>query len=98
MPLYEYKCSSCGDVFEVMQKVADEPLTLHENCGGRVERLLSPPALQFKGTGWYVTDYGRSSKEKPDTSKPAQKGSESDSSKGASKPQAPAVKSPSPEK
>jgi len=59
MPLYEYKCKSCGDVFEVMQKFSDEPLTLHEVCGGAVERLISPPAFQFKGSGWYITDYAR---------------------------------------
>ena len=59
MPLYEYKCQSCGAVFEVRQRFSDEPLKVHEGCGGAVERLLSPPALQFKGTGWYVTDYGR---------------------------------------
>jgi putative FmdB family regulatory protein len=59
MPLYEYACDRCGKTFEVMQKFADEPLTIHENCGGKVERLLSAPALQFKGTGWYVTDYAR---------------------------------------
>ena len=61
MPLYEYKCDRCGGVFEVMQKFADAPLEEHENCGGHVERLLSAPALQFKGTGWYVTDYARNS-------------------------------------
>jgi len=43
-----------------MQKFADEPLKVHEGCGGEVERLLSAPALQFKGSGWYITDYGRS--------------------------------------
>ncbi len=59
MPLYEYKCGSCGAVFEVMQKFSDEPLRAHEGCGGSVERLISPPALQFKGTGWYITDYAR---------------------------------------
>ena len=57
MPLYEYKCQSCGEIFELMQKFSDEPLKVHEKCGGNVERLLSPPALQFKGSGWYVTDY-----------------------------------------
>jgi putative FmdB family regulatory protein len=61
MPLYEYKCARCGDVFEVMQKFSDNPLEQHEGCGGHVERLLSAPALQFKGTGWYVTDYARNS-------------------------------------
>jgi len=59
MPLYEYKCDTCGEVFEVMQKFADEPLALHPKCGGPVHRLLSAPALQFKGTGWYVTDYAK---------------------------------------
>ena len=59
MPLYEYKCDNCGDVFEVMQKFADEPLTVHDKCGGPVHRLLSAPALQFKGSGWYVTDYAK---------------------------------------
>lgn len=59
MPLYEYKCANCGEVFEVMQKFADAPLTMHEGCGGAVERLISSPALQFKGTGWYITDYAK---------------------------------------
>jgi len=59
MPLYEYRCEGCGEIFEVMQKFADEPLTVHEKCGAPVRRLLSAPALQFKGTGWYVTDYAR---------------------------------------
>ena len=61
MPLYEYRCHRCGKTFEVIQKFSDEPLSVHENCGGEVERLLSPPALQFKGTGWYVTDYASKS-------------------------------------
>jgi putative FmdB family regulatory protein len=59
MPLYEYRCDRCGQTFEVKQKFSDQPLTQHEGCGGSVERLLSPPALQFKGSGWYVTDYGK---------------------------------------
>jgi putative FmdB family regulatory protein len=59
MPRYDYRCEQCGETFEVKQKFADEPLTVHEKCGGKVERLISAPALQFKGTGWYVTDYGR---------------------------------------
>jgi len=60
MPLYEYRCHGCGKTFEVLQKFSDEPLARHEGCGGEVERLISPSALQFKGTGWYVTDYARS--------------------------------------
>jgi putative FmdB family regulatory protein len=59
MPLYEYKCGSCGKTFEVLQKFADEPLKTHPECGGPVERLLSAPAFHLKGTGWYATDYGK---------------------------------------
>jgi putative FmdB family regulatory protein len=59
MPLYEYKCHSCGKTFEVIQKFADEPLKTHPECGGEVERLMSAPAFHLKGKGWYVTDYGK---------------------------------------
>ena len=59
MPLYEYSCHGCGKTFEVRQKFADASLTVHPDCGGEVERLISVPTFQFKGTGWYVTDYGR---------------------------------------
>ncbi len=62
MPLYDYRCHKCNEVFEVLQKFSDEPLQVHEGCGGELERLISPPALQFKGTGWYVTDYGKGGK------------------------------------
>ncbi|MGA2133021.1 MAG: FmdB family zinc ribbon protein [Bryobacteraceae bacterium] len=69
MPLYEYKCAACGEVFEIIQKFSDEPLHEHPGCGGAVERLVSVSALQFKGSGWYVTDYGKNGsspvKEKP---------------------------------
>jgi putative FmdB family regulatory protein len=70
MPLYDYRCHRCGEVFEVRQKFSDEPLTVHEACGGELERLISAPALQFKGTGWYVTDYAKSGKS-PSTSSPS---------------------------
>src|ERR1035437_1591189 len=59
MPLYDYRCHQCGETFEVRQKFADVVLTVHEGCGGELERLISLPALQFKGTGWYRSDYGR---------------------------------------
>jgi putative FmdB family regulatory protein len=62
MPLYEYQCEKCGELFEVMQKFADEPLKKHDKCGGHVNRLLSAPAFQFKGSGWYVNDYAKSGK------------------------------------
>lgn len=59
MPLYEYECQSCGRRTELLQRFSDEPLTTCPECGGKVRKLLSAPAVQFKGTGWYVTDYGR---------------------------------------
>ena len=59
MPMYEYKCDQCGQVFEVIQRFSDDPLTTHEGCGGHVERLISAPAFQFKGSGFYITDYAR---------------------------------------
>jgi len=85
MPLYEYRCSKCKDVFEVIQKFSDPPLTVHEGCGGPVERLISAPGLQFKGSGWYITDYARGgdSKAKKDSSAAESK---SDSKPADSKP------------
>ena len=58
MPLYEYECPKDG-TFEQMRKFSDPPLTACPTCGGPIEKLLSAPAIQFKGTGWYVTDYAR---------------------------------------
>lgn len=60
MPLYEYKCESCDKTFEVIQKFSDAPLEVHADCGGKLIRLVSPSALHFKGSGWYVNDYARS--------------------------------------
>jgi putative FmdB family regulatory protein len=59
MPIYEYRCTKCGHRFEAIQKVSDSPLTKCEKCKGKVERLISSPAIQFKGSGWYITDYAR---------------------------------------
>lgn len=83
MPLYEYKCDRCSETFEVIQKFSDEPLTVHVGCGGQVERLISRSALQFKGSGWYVTDYarGKSTSGEP---KPAAKSESGDSGSGSS--------------
>ena len=60
MPLYESHCGRCGRV-EVIRKFSDEPLTTCPTCGQEVQKLLSAPAIQFKGTGWYITDYARKS-------------------------------------
>ena len=59
MPLYEYKCDNCGERFETLQRFSDEPIKIHEKCGGTVQRLISTSALQFKGSGWYVNDYAK---------------------------------------
>ena len=75
MPLYDYRCHLCGETFEVRQKFSDEVLKVHEDCGGELERLISLPAIQFKGTGWYVTDYKGNGK-----SPAANSGKSSDSS------------------
>lgn len=68
MPLYEYQCKKCKHKFEKIQKFSDPPIKKCPECGGPVEKLLHAPAVQFKGTGWYVTDYA--GKNKMETSKP----------------------------
>ena len=57
MPLYEYQCKKCKAHTEAIQKFSDKPLVKCRKCGGRLEKLLSASAIQFKGSGWYVTDY-----------------------------------------
>jgi putative FmdB family regulatory protein len=84
MPLYEYECQKCGAVFEEIRKFSDPPLTHHEGCGGEVRKLLSAPAIQFKGTGWYVTDYARSGKAESDNQKNDKKAAKAEA-KGESK-------------
>jgi|ERR1044071_6746029 putative FmdB family regulatory protein len=81
MPLYEYECGSCGHRFEIIQKFSDGPPDACPKCGkGPLQRLMSSPAIQFKGTGWYVTDYagkGKSSEKSSSESKPAEKSDKS---------------------
>lgn len=62
MPIYEYRCSDCGAVFEVFQKFADDPVEVCERCSGPVTKVLHPVAIHFKGSGFYTTDYGRGKK------------------------------------
>src|SRR5258705_12206761 len=67
MPIYEFECRKCKTKLEVLQKMNDKPPVKCQKCGGRLERLHSAPAIQFKGSGWYVTDYageGRRAAEK----------------------------------
>ena len=61
MPIYEYRCETCGHTFEVLQRFSDEPVTVCESCGGPVNKVFHPVAIHFKGSGFYTTDYGRSS-------------------------------------
>jgi putative FmdB family regulatory protein len=74
MPLYEYKCKKCGHRFEKIQKFSDRMVKKCPECGGVVEQMISAPAVQFKGSGWYVTDYA---------SKPGASDSNSSESKDA---------------
>lgn len=62
MPIYEYSCKKCGKTIEVIQKFSDPILKKHEGCGGALTKLISASGFQFKGTGWYVTDYARKGK------------------------------------
>ncbi len=86
MPLYEYLCSDCGKVVEIIQKFSDEPLSTCSGCGGAMSRLLSAPAIQFKGSGWYVTDYSKKSNGgKPEAGSTQSTKSTSEESKPSSK-------------
>jgi putative FmdB family regulatory protein len=62
MPIYEYSCSKCGKTIEVIQKFSDPVLKKHQGCGGSLTKLISASGFQFKGSGWYVTDYARKGK------------------------------------
>lgn len=61
MPIYEYQCTKCGEVFEAFQKITDEPLSQCKFCNATVEKLISQSSFQLKGNGWYLTDYARRS-------------------------------------
>ena len=72
MPLYEYQCKKCQEIFEIIQKVDADPLKECIKCGGPVKKIISAPAIQFKGSGWYITDYARSEKQEKKPKTPAQ--------------------------
>ena len=78
MPLYEYQCDACAHRFEVIQKFSDAPIDVCPKCSGVVKKLLSSPAIQFKGTGWYITDYARAGKSDSATTKPSSSDSKSE--------------------
>jgi putative FmdB family regulatory protein len=89
MPLYEYECDACGQRFELIRKFSESALDACTLCGkGPVRRLMSSPAIQFKGTGWYITDYSSKGKAGTDSSSPAKsdtKKSDSGSTETAAK-------------
>lgn len=99
MPLYEYQCKKCRHRFEKIQKFSDRPVKKCPKCGGPVEQLLSAPAVQFKGSGWYVTDYARKGSSESGegakdggSSKPADKAEKSESKKADKKADKPGKK------
>jgi putative FmdB family regulatory protein len=81
MPLYEYQCKKCGHRFEKIQKFSDKPIKKCPKCGGAVEQTISAPAVQFKGSGWYVTDYARKSHTASDSGSKETKESKKDEKK-----------------
>ena len=83
MPLYEYECKKCGHRFERIQRFSDPLVKKCPECGGKVEQVLSAPAVQFKGSGWYVTDYAK--KSSTGSSSKSESESKSDSTKKETK-------------
>jgi len=83
MPLYEYQCQKCGHRFERIQRFSDPMVKKCPECGGKVEQMISAPAVQFKGSGWYVTDYAK--KSSAGSSSKGESESKSDSGKDSGK-------------
>ena len=81
MPIYEYECEKCGHRFEKIQKFSDPPVDTCPKCGGPVHKMQSAPAFQFKGTGWYVTDYAKSGKGETKETRSTPESAKSDSTK-----------------
>lgn len=96
MPIYEYKCDSCGAVTERLQKMSDKPLKKCPKCGGNVKKIISRSSFQLKGSGWYVTDYGKGTGGAAGTKKKgkaADEGGKAESAKGEAASSADAVES-----
>jgi putative FmdB family regulatory protein len=87
MPTYEYVCKQCGHLFEIVQSMRDDPLTECPECGGELRKVFAPPAISFKGSGFYATDHGKKATkpagEKGDTGEKGEKGDKGE--KGESK-------------
>jgi putative FmdB family regulatory protein len=83
MPIYEYRCEN-GHTFEVTQRMTDEPLAVHEECGAPVQRVFHPVAVHFKGSGFYNTDYGKKSRGAASSNSESSSGSDNSSSSSSS--------------
>ncbi len=81
MPVYEYECTQCGELEEVIQKFSDKPLTKCRHCAGKLQKLISQSTFRLKGTGWYVTDYAHKSQGSAASSKAKDKASTSKANK-----------------
>ena len=102
MPIYEYRCDACGDSFDVLQRMSDDPLVTCEKCGGTLRKVLHPVAIHFKGSGFYTTDYGKGSGRRPggrdgsadggESSSEGKPSSKDESSGGEKAPELPAAK------
>ena len=93
MPIYEYVCEKCTRKTEAIQRVGEKPLRICPHCGGKLKKAFSAPAIQFKGSGWYVTDYARAKKEeKKEASGGESKESSSEKESSADKSEKPAKK------
>lgn len=82
MPIYEYQCQACGRRHEQIQRLDDLPLAVCPDCGGPLKKMVSSPAFQFKGTGWYATDYATKKGAGPDGAKSSGKGEGAEQSSG----------------
>lgn len=78
MPTYEYACRECGHTFEVVQKMSDDPLSTCPRCEGSLRKVFAPPAIAFKGSGFYATDHGRKKKDRGESSEGGAKAGASD--------------------
>jgi putative FmdB family regulatory protein len=85
MPIYEYACQKCKAHIEILQKMTDKPLTRCRKCGGKLEKQWSTSGIQFKGTGWYVTDYASKKTDKKETKETEAKGETKSETKGETK-------------
>ena len=76
MPTYEYTCRDCGHTFDIVQSMWDESLTMCPECGGSLRKVFAPPAISFKGSGFYATDHGKKSKASAESRSDGEKKSE----------------------